>query len=247
MRDAGRLSRRLDGGDETQRMIAAAAAATIGLRRLRAELALGRIDPATARERLGDLLAPEWFPGMPDVLRRRRAEVVWTFRAMRDNKLVSSPSPAVMQDPAAASVFVAACETFGPAIHWGPKTDAEWIRSFRTLMDDKGTQRNIYVAIEVPTLADRWCRADAAQRLARVALALTEHRAKHGDFPASLDELKPAFPAGGVPPDPYTDAPFVYEKTATGVRIASEWRLADDPDLDADERRDRALVWELKR
>lgn len=94
--------------------------------------------------------------------------------------------------------------------------------------------------------ADRLARTDAATRLARIALAAAEHRAAHGDFPASLDELRPAFP-DGVPLDPYTDAPFVYEKTADGVRIAAAGRLAGDPAPSEGDLRERVLVWELKR
>jgi hypothetical protein len=89
-------------------------------------------------------------------------------------------------------------------------------------------------------------RADAQRRLARVALAVAEHRAKRGEFPASLDELKPVF-ADGVPLDPFTDAPFVYEKTSTGVRVASAGRGKDDPPIEGTSPRMMGLVWELKR
>jgi hypothetical protein len=89
-------------------------------------------------------------------------------------------------------------------------------------------------------------RTDAVARLARVGLAVVEHRGKHGDYPSSLDELKPAFP-DGVPTDPFTDAPFVYEKTPTGARIATAGRAEGDPAVDATELRASGLVWELKR
>ena len=89
-------------------------------------------------------------------------------------------------------------------------------------------------------------RTEAALRLARVALAVAEHRARSGNFPASLDELKPMF-ADGVPLDPFTDSPFIYERTATGVRIASQGRLADETPLDEEALREKCLVWEFKR
>jgi len=91
----------------------------------------------------------------------------------------------------------------------------------------------------IATAAANLAAADAKSRLARIALAAAEHRAKRGDFPASLDELKWAFP-DGVPLDPLVDASFVYEKTATGVRIASS-----APPADVD--RPELFVWELKR
>jgi hypothetical protein len=89
-------------------------------------------------------------------------------------------------------------------------------------------------------------RTEAAARLARVALAAADLRATHGDFPASLDELRPMFP-DGVPLDPYTDAPFVYERTAAGVRIASAGRLAGEDALDEATLRAQCLSWELRR
>ena len=104
-------------------------------------------------------------------------------------------------------------------------------------------------AAQVPDVPTRFAHSiavESCRRLARVALAAAEHRATHGDFPASLDELAPMFP-DGVPLDPFTDAPFVYERTATGVRIASQGRLDEEPAVDDAELRDRGMLWELKR
>ena len=47
--------------------------------------------------------------------------------------------------------------------------------------------------------------------------------------------------------DPFTDAPFVYEKSATGVRITSAGRLADEEAIDEATLRERCLSWDLKR
>jgi hypothetical protein len=102
------------------------------------------------------------------------------------------------------------------------------------------------IAIPFPKIAEMLARADAVTRLARIALAAAEHRATHGDFPASLTDLKWAFP-DGVPLDPFTDAPFVYARTATGVRVSSAGRLAEEAPLDDATLRTRCLVWELKR
>src|SRR5207247_290315 len=88
--------------------------------------------------------------------------------------------------------------------------------------------------------------SDARVRLARVALALGEFRATHGDFPSSLDDLRSAFP-DGLPLDPFTDAPFVYERVPDGVRVASRGRLASEPAMIFDEAAADVLGWELKR
>jgi hypothetical protein len=89
-------------------------------------------------------------------------------------------------------------------------------------------------------------RTEAVARLARVALAVAEFRATHADFPASLDDLKPMFP-DGVPLDPFTEALFTYEKSASGVRIASAGRLAGEEAIDEATLRAQCLSWELKR
>jgi hypothetical protein len=93
-----------------------------------------------------------------------------------------------------------------------------------------------------PGVVESFARTAAGARLARVALAVAAHR----DFPPSLDELRPMFP-DGVPLDPFTDAPFIYEKTATGARVASLGRLSEDEPLADPTLRERCLVWELKR
>ncbi|MGH7163506.1 MAG: hypothetical protein ACREID_08470 [Planctomycetota bacterium] len=65
----------------------------------------------------------------------------------------------------------------------------------------------------------------AAVRLARVALALMEHRAAKGAWPASLDAIADRF-EGGMPLDPYTGQPFAYKAEGGGARV---WALHRDP------------------
>lgn len=88
-----------------------------------------------------------------------------------------------------------------------------------------------------------WAAVSAFANLARIALAAAEHRAKNGDFPASLDDLRWAFP-DAVPLDTFTDAPFVYEPTSAGVRIKSRGIFADQkpgPNTGSE------IVWDLRR
>ncbi|MCK6461388.1 MAG: hypothetical protein L6Q95_16020, partial [Planctomycetes bacterium] len=73
----------------------------------------------------------------------------------------------------------------------------------------------------------------ACLRLARVVMALLDHRQKHGAWPESLDAL------GEMPLDPFSGNPFLYERTERGctVRAAKE----DTPeDLESDN-----LLWTL--
>jgi hypothetical protein len=150
-------------------------------------------------------------------------------------------------DGADARETVAYCNALTAAMRVPVGPYPEYRRAIRAAAaPQRPPDAELKVGILGGRMLEMLCRTDAASRLARVALAVAEVRAKTGDFPASLDELKPML-ADGVPLDPYTDAPFVYGKTATGVRIASAGRLAEDPPLADSELRERCLVWELKR
>ncbi len=73
----------------------------------------------------------------------------------------------------------------------------------------------------------------ATMRLARIGLALLEHKQETGSWPDALD--------GSMPPDPYTNKPFYYRRHGSGVRLA-----ADAPIRPGDSREDyEGLVWEL--
>jgi len=73
----------------------------------------------------------------------------------------------------------------------------------------------------------------AAFRLARVVMALLEHRQREGAWPETLDAL------GEMPLDPYGGKPFLYERTEHGCRVRSAKE-------DSDERlEDRDLLWIL--
>ena len=90
------------------------------------------------------------------------------------------------------------------------------------------------------------CRFDATMRLARIALAVTEQRETSGRWPASLDEVRDMFP-GGVPLDPFTEAPFEYEVRADGARIASAGHFPDEPKRLESEIVEDGLVWNVLR
>lgn len=102
-------------------------------------------------------------------------------------------------------------------------------------------------AVIPPALARKCAQADAALRLARVAIAVKECHETTAAEPASLDDLRGAFAGESVPQDPYTDAPFVYEVMDDRVRIASAGRLPGDDPVTEGELRERGLVWEFRR
>ena len=66
--------------------------------------------------------------------------------------------------------------------------------------------------------------------LARVAIALERHRLRHGEFPASLDELDGAFKAGGFPADAITGHPPHYARSEDGqfTLYYEGWNQTDD-------------------
>ncbi len=229
----------------------------------------GGIDAAAWRARLDADFARPWLPRFRDAVRLERAYILDFLRtadfdqiAQTDtittkrwtkvllDRIASRLDSVVKGDaaprgsPADLAQALAASETLEstPTDSY-PRMAAEFARLGAGASQSYG---HISVIRPIVQCAERLARTDAATRLARIALAAAEHRAKHGDFPASLDDLAGAFP-NGVPLDPFTDAPFVYEKTATGVRISSAGRLAAEPPLSDATLRERMLVWALRR
>lgn len=98
----------------------------------------------------------------------------------------------------------------------------------------------------VRRLARKLAELESATALARVALAVAERRAATGAWPASLDDLRDAFP-DGVPLDRFTDAPFVYDPSGAKVRLASAGAFPDDNTPADPWLHDTLLLWELPR
>jgi hypothetical protein len=237
---------------------------------VRLSLARGDVDAAAWRARLDGLLSEPWLPRLRDGVRRQRAHLLELLRTADFSKPMIVSSPAMPEKPWRTIVdrIVARVDAIRAGETIPENSPEDFVRllasteRFETASTDsyprlageiaevvaaapKGSAAKS-VASWLPRFAATLAKTDAACRLARIALAASEHRAKHGDFPASLDELKDAFP-DGVPTDPFTDAPFVYEKTATGVRIASVGRLVEHPLPAGETLPDGDLVWELKR
>jgi hypothetical protein len=205
---------------------------------LRRWLSSGDVDPADVRRRLEPWLAGSWLQTMANELRRERAHCISVAGAF-------APPPAYSGEDRQEfdRRVIADCEVLTSVSALPLIPNAAYRRK---AMDALRRAESGGAVSEFGTAVERVFRDEAACRLCRVALAVAEHRAKHGDFPATLDELKWAFP-DEIPPDPYTDAPFVYERTAAGVRISSAGHLAGESPPDAADLRERLLVWELKR
>jgi len=225
----------------------------------------GDIDVATWRARLDERMQRRWLPLFADVVRLERArvlELAQSYPFDDTGRLVSgmpprSPTQTVRSrvedliaawrrgestprdSPAHFAETLAAREPFERA------TTDSFPRLMRAIGDAASQLSDRTVMQPLSRTATVLTQTDACCRLARIALAAAEFRAKTGDFPASLDELKTSL-GGDAPLDPYTDAPFVYEKRDAGVVLSSRGRLPDDPptdeSLDA-----KGLVWRLRR
>lgn len=195
----------------------------------------GDLDPRVARATLDPLLAGTIRDRLPAALAGERAYTIDLYRSL----IVKGMESAARSR--AAAVVVSSCEAVRRVAALGPGGTGAWIREVRQAAAGGGAH-----AVVLPGVADGIVRCDAATRLARVALAVAEHHAVHGDFPRTVEELAPAF-ADGVPVDPYTEQPFVYSITNAGVEISSPGRLPDEKELSPETLRERCLVWTLKR
>lgn len=97
-----------------------------------------------------------------------------------------------------------------------------------------------YVAREcmrksIDILASQYAEDRSEQRMRnlRLAYALAAYRADRGEFPAALDELRPAY-VSEIPPDLFAEAPPRYERTAEGYKLWSIGRDGRDDGGQAD-------------
>ena len=73
----------------------------------------------------------------------------------------------------------------------------------------------------------------AMMRLARIGLAVLEHKQRTGSWPDALED--------SMPPDPFTNKPFYYRRHGSGVRLAADAPIGPNDLLEDYE----WLVWEL--
>jgi hypothetical protein len=221
----------------------------------------GRLDPAAARARLDPLLRERWLDRAPAALRSHRAFVIQCYRTVLDGTCPYA-GPTLWQrlqrlattgkfpgpydgpfNPGHAKEIVAYCDALSEALH----VPHGRYRDYRSSLESSTWPES---ELEGPDTfaraAEMLTRADAAAALARVALAAAEFRATRGDYPASLDDLKPMF-ADGVPLDPFTDAPFVFGHSEGEIRIRSAGGPPEKPEAFDAKLRDDGLFWTLKR
>jgi hypothetical protein len=232
------------------------------------ELLRPDVDAARWRARLDAALARPWLPRFGKVVRRERAWFAenasltgeglsfrWYDRVIEGERRpplrrLGEQAEDLLQawlngemtphsSPAYLAHVLTACEQLEAA----PTSSYSALQ--QAIAETAGRIADQEQVLHVSRLALILNDTDACCRLARIALALAEFRAQRGDLPAALDELQPLL-GGAVPLDPYSDEPFVFAKTAAGVRVSSVRRLGGKAS-DQLTLSERLLTWELRR
>jgi hypothetical protein len=242
----------------------ARAAYSSGLACIRRGLREGKLDPAATRAACDELLRDPPNDDMRRAFRGEPVALIERYGAMLDGRVVpfwlrpNVTASARMKhrldlavkrlrgrathlwmdmdlEPGQARLVVETCRRWEEAAQEDPLATLRAEEVERTPID-----------FMLPKLWTTTLRAEAQRRLARVTLALAERRTASGAYPATLDELRGAFPEG-MPLDPYSDTPFLYETTPTGVRVSSPGLLPGETRSEDGTPLERGLVWDLPR
>lgn len=249
-----RIARRIECTSILEHMIALAYAGQ-GADHLRRQIETGRVTARAARPRIDPELSGTFRVRYPQAV---RAEIAWCASLLERHVVEGRPLPEGFAEFEFAPWYESVWE--GSPFR-GARTGLPALRrlaelppgSARTLLtacqaeEEAASPGEEVIGIVLPQMARKFVQADAQLALCRVALAVRERHETTGAWPASLDDLRDAFPGEAVPLDPYTDAPFVYEVAADAVRIASAGRVPDAPARTNAELREDGLVWELPR
>ena len=256
------LASRFESATMIDEMVAALAMRD-ALTAMRCSVVRGDVDVAAARERLDPLLRMEKLPHFPEIVRRERVWLIETLMASP-----TYPPPHFMDGEHFLDRLIGRVRAVidGPATPTGsPEDVAEGMRAVASLESlpvtnyarlaadlraaadghGEGTSARLMVGNYV-RLAEALAQTDAAQRLARIALAAAAHRARTGALPASLDDLRDAL-GGDAPLDPYTGAAFDFAATPDGIRISTDGRLPGTAAPSETRFSGAPLVWDLKR
>lgn len=201
---------------------------------LRDGIEAGRIDPVSLRGRIDGLLTGGRVSMLPRVLRATRMAAIDVFPSLLDgsaqksvrtvNRLLDPNKQGRKRGIGEKVADAVADATDGLRFDWRAYLDD--LRALDAQIPPEGDgdpdtdpalpQLEKWLAIA--NLLRQLRSADAAEALARVALAACEHRANHGTWPLSSEDLSPLFPQG-VPIDPYSGAPFLMALEADALTL----------------------------
>jgi hypothetical protein len=232
---------------------------------LRDGVEAGRLDPIVLRSRVDGLLNRGSSTQIPRALCSLRLDFIAFFPSLRDGSLVADgrrarrvidetfnqrPPPSewervdIAVDDALEGLrfdgraYVAALRGFDSVI----PEEASWTASDEaalTAFQQSGAAP--FLGGGLAMIRTLRC-ADAAEALARVALAACEHRATHGEWPRSCADLAPLFP-DGVPVDPHTETPFAL--ALEGAVLVLSASPAEESQFPQPVRRSLGLEWRL--
>ena len=238
-----RLARRNEPTTEIASMVNTALAKA-AVAAIRDGIARNELAPGVVRARLDALLTTDWIATGPAFFELQFVGFLANARAWIDRgfRLPEGTQEFLTSRSPSPEELLAVTDALEEASRLPSSPYGKYAARADALEEHLGAAGpGVGVSLFVRSIGD----VEAACRLARIALAAGEYRSTHDDFPASLDDLKPMF-VDGVPLNPMTDAPLVYERTETGARLATEARSHDDADHE-ELIRERCLVWELKR
>jgi hypothetical protein len=203
------------------------------------------VDPRLART-----LGQRGPPTTP--LRQDRTIALWILRSWLADDSIEIPNVADWDDRIERSVlwrpmlYRDACRTlekFERVIACcGARPEDAYATGLRLWEEREETSVNWSLTRRTSLVHDdlflEYAASTARRRLTRVAMALLEYRQTRGDWPQDLTLL------GKMPLDPYTEAPFLYERRGRGARIRPVRSGGDDDDGVDEENLWQLLVWD---
>jgi hypothetical protein len=214
------LAVRLETHDELDRTVHTLAIVNDCTTAMQTGLESGGWDPGRARARLDDVLAEPWLARTKRIVTEYRVGEIERYEIDLERKDRSSNGTVRhIADAGSTDDLIASAASWREMAELPTTSYVQYRAGVRKLHAGLAS----WIFCDGGTFA----RVEAECRLARVALALAEHRRKYGDFPERLDELSSAFP-DGVPLDPFTDAPFNYVLDERSVWISTRGLFADE-------------------
>jgi hypothetical protein len=133
-------------------------------------------------------------------------------------------------DPHSKNELPAALREMDAIIDLDPASGKAYVDALERFSDRWGS-----VFVVLPRIAQKSTSSDCHMALSRVALAACVVRDESGAWPAQSSALESLF-EDGIPRDPYTDAPFVFEIEAGELVISAQpWPGVIDPSETLDE------------
>jgi hypothetical protein len=178
----------------------------------------------------------------PDHQRIGLLRTAWE-QAVRGGRRVVGRRVSRPLETGTAGDVVGLCRAYRAAADAPSTACSRWDEEFHALKKSFGVD---WIADDACDLGWAAIAREARTRLMRIGLAVAAFREDHGELPASLDDLRDAF-AEGIPLDPYSDAPFLWRRTESSLRIWANYQRPPAAPPTFEEAADYVLGWEFPR